>query len=188
MRLTLVSVFLGLAAFAGSADVPYDVFATLTLTSFTSPPATASQDATDARVQKLMDDFDKESLRDLDRGKPAQQIEAARRLGPKHAARISPVLIKYLGDRDPANRRAAADAVWSVAARDGAALASIQPALRIALNDQDPAAAMNAAGALTAMKLPDAETAGARRRVLQQGDGGPYVLFLAANDVWRREA
>jgi hypothetical protein len=126
---------------------------------------------------------EKDALRDLERGKPAKQIEAARTLGAKHAQRVAPVLARHLGDSDPAIRLAAADLLWAIAASEPEGLAAAQPALRIAIDDADPAVAMNAAGALTAMKVPDIETAAARRRVLQQGRASGYVQFLAARGL-----
>lgn len=140
---------------------------------------TAQQDFADRFFAKV----EKDALRDLERGKPAKQIEAARTLGAEHAARVAPVLAKHLGDPDPAIRLAAADLLWTIATSEPEGLLAAQPALRLALNDADAAVAMNAAGALTAMKVPDIETAEARRRVLQQGRAAGYVQFLAARGL-----
>jgi hypothetical protein len=141
--------------------------------------AMAQEDFADRFFAKV----EKDALRDLERGKPAKQIEAARTLGAKHAQRVAPVLARHLGDSDPAIRLAAADLLWTIAASEPEGLAAAQPALRIAIDDPDPAVAMNAAGALTAMKVPDIETAAARRRVLQQGRAAGYVQFLAARGL-----
>lgn len=124
----------------------------------------------------------KDALRDLERGKPAQQIEAASRLGPEFAAQTSPVLTRLLGHADAGIRLAAAEQLWEQAARKPEAFASTQPALRSALDDGDAAVAMNAAGALAAMDVPEKELAPARRRVLDSGATG-YVGFLAARGL-----
>lgn len=141
--------------------------------------AIAQEDFADRFFAKV----EKDALRDLERGKPAKQIEAARTLGAKHAQRVAPVLARHLGDADPATRLAAADLLWTIAASEPDGLAAAQPALRTAIDDPDPAVAMNAAGALTAMKVPDSETAAARRRVLTQGRASGYVQFLAARGL-----
>lgn len=137
----------------------------------------------DEALQKALAGVEKDALRDLQRGKPPQQIMAAQVLGPAHAERVIPVLTKYLVDPDPVNRRAAADAFWNLASRKPAAMTDAQPALRSALDDEDPGVAMNAAGALTAMDVPAEQTAAARRRVLQTGGGTAYVQFLAARGL-----
>lgn len=128
----------------------------------------------------------KDALRDLERGKPAQQIEAASRLGPEFAAQTSPVLTRLLTHADPTIRHAAAEQLWEQAARQPDAFASAQPALRAALDDADAAVAMNAAGALAAMDVPEAELAPARRRVLASGVTG-YIGFLAARGLIGRD-
>ncbi len=127
--------------------------------------------------------IEKDALRDLERGKPAKQLEAARTLGADHLARTAPVLAQLLSDRDPAIRLGAAELIWNLAPHQPQPLALTQPALRIALEDPDALIAMNAAGALTALKVPAAETAPARRRVLQAGQGSVYVRFLAARGL-----
>jgi len=126
---------------------------------------------------------EKDALRDLERGKPAKQQEAAHTLGVEHAERVAPILAKHLSDPDPVIRLGAADLLWSLAASKPEAFASAQPALRLAIDDPDAAIAMNAAGALTAMGVPDAETAAARRRVLKQRGTSGYVQFLAARGL-----
>ncbi len=127
--------------------------------------------------------IEKDALRDLERGKPAKQLEAARTLGADHLARTAPVLAQLLSDRDPAIRLAAAELIWSLAPNHAEPLAIAVPALRMALEDPDAVLAMNAAGALTALNIPDEETAPARRRVLQAGQWPPYVRFLAARGL-----
>lgn len=146
---------------------------------FSCVVSAAGEDFADRFLAKIESD----ALRDLERPKPAKQLDAARTLGSKHAERTAPVLAALLSDRDPAIRLGAADLIWSLAASAPDPLKVTLPALRNALNDPDPAIAMNAAGAMTAMEVPDAETAPARRRVLAQPGTSGYVQFLAARGL-----
>lgn len=141
-------------------------------------PAVAAEDFAD----KFWAQQNKEALRDLERGKPAQQIKAASRLGAKFAAQTAPVLIRHLGANEGPIRLAAAEVLWELAADEPGAFASAQPVLRTALDDADAAVAMNAAGALAAMGVAEAELAAARRRVLA-GGARDYVGFLAARGL-----
>ncbi len=133
-------------------------------------------------ADKFLAKQNKDALRDLERGKPAQQIEAASRLGPDFAAQTSPVLARHLTHADASIRLAAAEQLWEQAARQPEVFASTQAALRGALDDSEAAVAMNAAGALAAMDVPEEELAPARRRVLAAGATG-YVGFLAARGL-----
>ena len=125
----------------------------------------------------------KDALRDLERGKPAQQIEAAGQLGVAFAPQIAPVLANLLAHPDPVIRLAAAEKLWELAAQQSDAFAAVEPALRQALEDADAAVAMNAAGALAAMDVPARDLADARRRVLDDGRARGYVAFLAARGL-----
>ncbi len=140
-------------------------------------PATA-----DDFAAKFIAKQNQDALRDLERGTPAKQVEAAGRLGPDFAAQTAPLLAKHLADADPVVRLAAAEKLWEQASRKPEAFVSTQPALRSALADADAAVAMNAAGALATMEVPESELAAARRRVLANGVRG-YVGFLAARGL-----
>ena len=142
----------------------------------------ATAPAADDSADKFWAQQNKEALRDLERGKPAQQIKAASRLGAKFAAQTAPVLIRHLGANEGPIRLAAAEVLWEVGADEPGAFASAQPALRTALDDADAAVAMNAAGALAAMGVAEGELAAARRRVLAAG-ARDYVGFLAARGL-----
>ncbi len=124
-----------------------------------------------------------EALKALAEGKPLEQVKAADRLGADHAATTTPVLARHLADPDPAVRLAAANTLWDLASKNAEAFAGAKPALAKALDDADPGVAMHAAGALSAMKVPQAELAPARRRVLREGGGTPYVRFLAGRGL-----
>lgn len=139
--------------------------------------------ADDDFIKALRAEAQKDALRELERGTPTEQIKAAGRLGKDFAASVIPVLAKHLADRDPAVRTSAASTLWTLADRDAAAFAAAKPALEAALGDSDGAVAMNAAGALYTMEVPAEALAPARRRVLQQGNAQPYVLFLAARGL-----
>jgi hypothetical protein len=124
-----------------------------------------------------------EALKVLANGKPLEQVKAADTLGAKDAAATTPVLARHLADPDAAVRLAAANTLWKLAGKDATAFEGAKPALAKALDDPDPAVAMHAAGALSAMKVPQAELAAARRRVLRDGGGTPYVRFLAGRGL-----
>ena len=142
-------------------------------------PATAQ--ASDA--DELRAEWRKESLRDLERGSPAEQIRAAKSLDVEFATKTAPVLAKHLSDGDPAVRLSAASLLWTLAGKSATAFEAARPALRTALDDPDGAVAMNAAGALASMKEPAEALAPARRRVLQARGQRPYVAFLAARGL-----
>jgi hypothetical protein len=142
----------------------------------------AADDVADAFWAKQ----NKDALRALERGKPAQQIEAAERLGHEFAEQTGPVLARHLAHADPTIRRAAAEALWEMSGHQPDAFAALQPALRTALDDADAAVAMNAAGALASMGVSEAELAPARRRVLSSGVSG-YIGFLAARGLIGRD-
>lgn len=124
-----------------------------------------------------------EALKALAEGKPLEQVKAAERLGAEQATMTTPVLARHLADPDPAVRLAAANTLWDLAGKNAEAFAGAKPALTKALDDADPGVAMHAAGALSAMKVPQAELAPARRRVLRDGGGTPYVRFLAGRGL-----
>ncbi len=125
----------------------------------------------------------KKALADLERGKPARQLEAAGQLGDvEFAPQVAAALARLLTNPDPVIRLGAAEKLWEYAARDAEAYAAAQPALRAALDDSDAAVAMNAAGALQTMDVPPRDLAAARRRVLGSGVHG-YVAFLAARGL-----
>jgi len=98
-----------------------------------------------------------------------------------------PLLVEALNDAAEPIRRAAAAALWTVAAKDDAAAQAAarnaMPALRTALDDASAAVAMNAAGALDALDEPKPALAPARRAVLATRAAGPYVRFLAARGL-----
>ena len=133
-------------------------------------------------AEKFLAKQNKSALRDLERGAPAAQIDAATQLGPDFAAQTAPVLAKHLTNSDAVVRRLAAEALWQQATQKPDAFSSTLPALRAALDDADAAVAMNAAGALATMEVPETELAAARRRVLSSGVRG-YVGFLAARGL-----
>jgi len=142
-------------------------------------PAAAQSDFT----QKFIAGQREEALKALAAGKPLEQVKAAESLGPTEAATTAPVLAKHLADPDPAVRLAAANALWNLAGRNLDGFAPSKPALMKALDDAEANVAMHAAGALSVMKVPQAELAPARRRVLREGGGTPYVRFLAARGL-----
>jgi hypothetical protein len=142
-------------------------------------PCLAQADIGDRFFAKIQ----KDALRDLERGKPAQQIEAAGQLGVAFAPQVTPVLANLLAHPDPVIRLAAAEKLWEFAAQQADAFAAAEPALRQALADADAAVAMNAAGALAAMDVPARDLADARRRVLDDGRARGYVAFLAARGL-----
>jgi hypothetical protein len=142
-------------------------------------PALAQSDF----AQKFLAEQREEALKVLAGGKPLEQVKAAETLGPKDADATTPVLSRHLADADAAVRLAAANALWNLAGRDATAYSGAKPALAKALDDADGAVAMHAAGALSAMKVPAAELAPARRRILREGGGAPYVRFLAGRGL-----
>lgn len=123
------------------------------------------------------------NLRQLEEGKPLERVKAAESLGAPEAARIVPVLSRALADADPTVRLAVANALWDLAQKNADAFLPAKPALQGALADADAGVAMHAAGALAALKVPAAELAPARKRVLAEGGGTPYVRFLAARGL-----
>lgn len=123
------------------------------------------------------------ALKALADGKPLEQVKAAERLGVDEAARTVPVLSRHLSDSDAAVRLAAANALWDLAGKNADAVAGAKPALMAAIDDADAGVAMHAAGALATMKVPAADLAPARRRVLRDGGGTPYVRFLAGRGL-----
>ncbi|MBK8322068.1 MAG: hypothetical protein IPL06_04870 [Betaproteobacteria bacterium] len=134
-------------------------------------------------AKKFLADQREEALKALAKGKPLEQVKAAETLGPEEAAVTAPVLAGHLADPDAAVRLAAANALWDLAGRNETGFAPAKPALVKALDDADANVAMHAAGALSAMKVPQAELAPARRRVLREGGGTPYVRFLAGRGL-----
>lgn len=151
------------------------IFVVLIFAGATSPHADIG-DSFFAKIQK-------NALRDLERGKPARQIEAAGQLGADFAPQVAPVLATLLGNADPAIRLAAAEKLWELAGQKPAAFSTAEPALRQALDDTDPAIAMNAAGALATMNVPAEQLAPSRRRVLADRRISGYVAFLAARGL-----
>jgi len=142
-------------------------------------PAAAQSDF----AKKFIAEQREEALEALAKGKPLEQVKAAESLGPAEAATTAPVLARHLADPDAAVRLAAANALWNLAGRNTDGFAAAKPALQKALDDADGNVAMHAAGALSAMKVPQAELAPARRRVLREGGGTPYVRFLAGRGL-----
>ncbi|HRE13654.1 MAG TPA: hypothetical protein PLD37_05595, partial [Usitatibacteraceae bacterium] len=122
-------------------------------------------------------------LRQLEEGKPLERVKAAESLGAAEAPRTIPVLSKALADTDGAVRLAAANALWDLAQKNADAFQPAKPALLAALADADAGVAMHAAGALATLKVPAADLAPARKRVLAEGGGTPYVRFLAARGL-----
>lgn len=123
------------------------------------------------------------NLRQLEEGKPLERVKAAESLGAAEAPRTIPVLSKALADADGAVRLAAANALWDLAQKNADAFQPAKPALLAALADADAGVAMHAAGALATLKVPAADLAPARKRVLAEGGGTPYVRFLAARGL-----
>lgn len=142
-------------------------------------PVLAQSDFT----QRFIAEQREEALRKLADGKPLEQVKAAVSLGADEGARTAPVLARHLADPDTAVRLAAANALWDLAGRKAEPFAAAKPALVAALEDADPGVAMHAAGALATMKVPAEELAPARRRVLRDGGGTPYVRFLAGRGL-----
>ncbi len=66
-------------------------------------------------AEKFLAKQNKSALRDLERGAPAAQIDAATQLGPDFAAQTAPVLAKHLTNSDAVVRRLAAEALWQQA-------------------------------------------------------------------------
>lgn len=142
-------------------------------------PAAAQSDFT----KKFLAEQREEALKALAKGKPLEQVKAAEKLGADEAAVTAPVLAGHLADPDGAVRLAAANALWDLAGRNETGFAPAKPALVKALEDADANVAMHAAGALSVMKVPQAELAPSRRRVLREGGGTPYVRFLAGRGL-----
>ena len=139
--------------------------------------------AADDEVARIRAEWQADSLRDLERGNPTEQIRAAKSLDVEFAARTAPILAKHLSDPDAAVRLSAASLLWTLAGKSATAFEAARPALRAALDDPDGAVAMNAAGALAAMKEPSESLAPARRHVLQAPGQRRYVHFLAARGL-----
>ncbi|MBK7044675.1 MAG: hypothetical protein IPH50_14020 [Rhodanobacteraceae bacterium] len=69
-------------------------------------------------AEKFLAKQNKSALRDLERGAPAAQIDAATQLGPDFAAQTAPVLAKHLTNSDAVVRRLAAEALWQQATQN----------------------------------------------------------------------
>jgi hypothetical protein len=145
--------------------------------------APASAAAQQSEVDKIRAEFRRESLRELERGNPKQQVEAASRLDAQDADKVVPVLSRHLQSPDAALRLAAANTYWDLIARKPEAWEAARPSLLAALQDADGAVAMYAAGALTALKTAPDVLLPARRRVLREGHPRAYVRYLAARNL-----
>lgn len=136
----------------------------------------------DDSADKFFAKMEAEALKKLERGNPKQKIDAASTLEPENAPKAAVALTPLLAHKDAEIRFGAADALWTLAGKDGDISAAI-PALKAQLQDPNSAVAMQAAGALASAGVPETQLADARRRVLSGPPQSHDVQFLAARGL-----
>ncbi|AVP96226.1 hypothetical protein C7S18_03015 [Ahniella affigens] len=141
-----------------------------------------AQSYADDSADKFFAKMEAEALKKLERGNPNQKIDAASTMEAENAPKAAVALAPLLAHKDRDIRFGAADALWTLAGKDGDISAAI-PALKAMLLDSDSAVAMQAAGALASAGIPETELAGARRRVLSGPPQSHDVQFLAARGL-----
>lgn len=136
----------------------------------------------DDSADKFFAKMEAEALKKLARGNPKQKIDAAGTLEPENAPKAAVALTPLLAHQDAEIRFGAADALWTLAGKDGDISVAI-PALKAQLQDTSSAVAMQAAGALASAGVPETALADARRRVLSGPPQSHDVQFLAARGL-----